>query len=44
MNFESKIDASISKELLLNAGAWQHLGLTPPAGQAVQLPLLDEDF
>jgi hypothetical protein len=27
---------------MLNPGAWQHLGLAPPAGLPVQLPLLDD--
>jgi hypothetical protein len=28
---------------MLNAGAWKHLGIAPPAGVPQQLPLLDED-
>jgi hypothetical protein len=27
---------------MLNAGAWKHLGLSPPAGAQTMLPLLDE--
>jgi hypothetical protein len=27
---------------MLNPGAWKHLGLSPPAGVPVQLPLLDD--
>ncbi len=35
--------ARTARGRMLNPGAWKHLGLVPPAGQAVQLPLLDED-
>ena len=34
--------ARTARGRMLNASAWKHLGLTPPATQA-QLPLLDED-
>ncbi len=35
--------ARTARGRMLNPGAWQHLGLAPPAGAAVQLPLLEED-
>ncbi len=35
--------ARTARGRMLNPGAWKHLGLSPPAGAAVQLPLLDED-
>jgi hypothetical protein len=28
---------------MLNAGAWKHLGIAPPAGSQPVLPLLDEE-
>jgi Holliday junction DNA helicase RuvB len=35
--------ARTARGRMLNGPAWKHLGLTPPAGVATQLPLLDED-
>ncbi|KPF77511.1 ATP-dependent DNA helicase RuvB [alpha proteobacterium AAP81b] len=35
--------ARTARGRMLNAGAWRHLGLAPPAGAAVQLPLLEEE-
>ncbi len=39
---QSGLVARTARGRMLNAAAWKHLGLTPPATQA-QLPLLDED-
>jgi Holliday junction DNA helicase RuvB len=39
---QSGLVARTARGRMLNASAWKHLGLTPPATQ-VQLPLLDED-
>ncbi|MEY2884997.1 MAG: hypothetical protein RL490_2721 [Pseudomonadota bacterium] len=35
--------ARTARGRMLNPGAWKHLGLAPPAGVAVQLPLLDDE-
>lgn len=35
--------ARTARGRVLNAPAWTHLGLTPPAGTPEQLPLLDDD-
>ncbi len=35
--------ARTARGRMLNPGAWKHLGLAPPAGTAVQLPLLDDE-
>ncbi|WP_416907947.1 MAG: Holliday junction branch migration DNA helicase RuvB [Polymorphobacter sp.] len=35
--------ARTARGRMLNAPAWAHLGITPPAGQPMQLPLLDDD-
>jgi Holliday junction DNA helicase RuvB len=40
---QSGLVARTARGRMLNAGAWKHLGITPPAGVPVQLPLLDED-
>jgi Holliday junction DNA helicase RuvB len=40
---QSGLVARTARGRMLNPGAWQHLGLAPPAGPALQLPLLDED-
>jgi Holliday junction DNA helicase RuvB len=40
---QSGLVARTARGRMLNPGAWQHLGLAPPAGAALQLPLLDED-
>ena len=40
---QSGLVARTARGRMLNAGAWKHLGLSPPAGLQVQLPLLDED-
>ncbi len=40
---QSGLVARTARGRMLNPGAWQHLGLSPPAGAPVQLPLLDED-
>jgi Holliday junction DNA helicase RuvB len=40
---QSGLVARTARGRMLNAGAWRHLGLVPPAGLAVQLPLLDEE-
>jgi Holliday junction DNA helicase RuvB len=34
--------ARTARGRMLNAGAWKHLGLSPPAGAQTMLPLLDE--
>jgi Holliday junction DNA helicase RuvB len=39
---QSGLVARTARGRMLNPGAWKHLGLTPPAGTPVQLPLLDE--
>ena len=39
---QSGLVARTARGRMLNAGAWTHLGITPPAGMQVQLPLLDE--
>ncbi|GGE12507.1 Holliday junction ATP-dependent DNA helicase RuvB [Polymorphobacter glacialis] len=41
---QSGLVARTARGRMLNPGAWKHLGLTPPAGVPVQLPLLDEDI
>ncbi len=41
---QSGLVARTARGRMLNAGAWKHLGLTPPAGTPQQLPLLDEDL
>ena len=40
---QSGLVARTARGRMLNAGAWKHLGITPPAGVPVQLPLLDEE-
>ncbi|WP_310498808.1 Holliday junction branch migration DNA helicase RuvB [Sandarakinorhabdus sp.] len=40
---QSGLVARTARGRMLNAGAWKHLGIAPPAGTAVQLPLLDEE-
>jgi Holliday junction DNA helicase RuvB len=40
---QSGLVARTARGRMLNPGAWKHLGIAPPAGAAVQLPLLDED-
>ena len=40
---QSGLVARTARGRMLNPGAWKHLGITPPVGVAVQLPLLDED-
>lgn len=35
--------ARTARGRMLNAPAWAHLGITPPAGAPTQLPLLDDD-
>ena len=40
---QSGLVARTARGRMLNAGAWKHLGISPPAGVAVQLPLLDEE-
>ena len=40
---QSGLVARTARGRMLNAGAWKHLGITPPAGVRVQLPLLDEE-
>ncbi len=40
---QSGLVARTARGRMLNAGAWKHLGITPPAGTTLQLPLLDED-
>jgi Holliday junction DNA helicase RuvB len=35
--------ARTARGRMLNAGAWKHLGLSPPKGAQTVLPLLDED-
>jgi Holliday junction DNA helicase RuvB len=40
---QSGLVARTGRGRMLNAGAWKHLGIAPPAGAAVQLPLLDEE-
>jgi holliday junction DNA helicase RuvB len=40
---QSGLVARTARGRMLNAGAWKHLGIAPPAGAAVQLPLLDEE-
>ncbi len=39
---QSGLVARTARGRMLNPGAWKHLGLAPPAGALVQLPLLDE--
>ena len=40
---QSGLVARTARGRMLNPGAWAHLGITPPAGAAVQLPLLGDD-
>ena len=40
---QSGLVARTARGRMLNPGAWKHLGLAPPAGTPLQLPLLDED-
>jgi Holliday junction DNA helicase RuvB len=40
---QSGLVARTARGRMLNPAAWKHLGITPPAGVAVQLPLLDEE-
>ncbi len=40
---QSGLVARTARGRMLNPAAWKHLGLAPPAGVAVQLPLLDEE-
>ena len=40
---QSGLVARTARGRMLNPGAWKHLGIAPPAGLPVQLPLLDED-
>jgi Holliday junction DNA helicase RuvB len=40
---QSGLVARTARGRMLNPGAWKHLGIAPPAGVAVQLPLLDEE-
>jgi holliday junction DNA helicase RuvB len=40
---QSGLVARTARGRMLNAGAWKHLGLAPPASVPAQLPLLDED-
>jgi Holliday junction DNA helicase RuvB len=40
---QSGLVARTARGRMLNAGAWKHLGIAPPAGVPQQLPLLDED-
>jgi Holliday junction DNA helicase RuvB len=40
---QSGLVARTARGRMLNPGAWKHLGLAPPAGTLLQLPLLDED-
>jgi Holliday junction DNA helicase RuvB len=40
---QSGLVARTARGRMLNAGAWKHLGLSPPAGLPQQLPLLDEE-
>ena len=40
---QSGLVARTARGRMLNPGAWKHLGLTPPAGVPVQLPLLGDD-
>jgi len=40
---QSGLVARTARGRMLNAGAWKHLGISPPPGTAMQLPLLDDD-
>ncbi len=40
---QSGLVARTARGRMLNPAAWKHLGITAPAGVAVQLPLLDEE-
>lgn len=40
---QSGLVARTARGRMLNAGAWKHLGIAPPAGSQSVLPLLDED-
>ena len=39
---QSGLVARTARGRMLNAGAWKHLGITPPAGVPLQLPLLED--
>ena len=41
---QSGLVARTARGRMLNAGAWKHLGLVPPASLPVQLPLLEDDL
>jgi Holliday junction DNA helicase RuvB len=41
---QSGLVARTARGRMLNAGAWKHLGIAPPAGVTQQLPLLDDDL
>ena len=40
---QSGLVARTARGRMLNAGAWKHLGIAPPAGIPVQLPLLEDE-
>ena len=41
---QSGLVARTARGRMLNPAAWKHLGIAPPAGVAVQLPLLDDEL
>ena len=41
---QSGLVARTARGRMLNPGAWKHLGIAPPAGTPLQLPLLDDDL